>query len=504
MQIVKTKKTSLLSPFNASDITLTLREFTDHKGNAVALADFENLFVVTIRQGNLIEMVLCDGLTQNADGSATLEVATNGRDLSSTYPYTGSTTGEDFGSGAEVVNGDDPYTIYAITVAYTNSLVISGAPNASGTVKGIGEVGTTAEIDADAADGSGDTTAPLLVTPAKLGLSKYATRLPSAEQKIYLNAVTGMIIPYIDSTPPTGFLNCDNGIYANDTYPTLALLIKGRYGLNTGVEVTGATTDILTSILHGLTDGDIIFFSTTNTLPTGLTVNTPYYVRDATGNTFKVALTSGGVAVDITSTGTGTHYFHTEFRTPDLQSRFPLGYSASAPTKVFTFASRASNVITITGADNHAHNELQTGQAVLYTAASGAMTGLTHNTTYYVIRVSATTFSLATSVANANAGTAIALSSDGTGAQTFTATYTVRPMAQKGGEEIHALTNAEMPSHSHNVVSYIGSLGGSNAVIQGDSSRNSYSAPYYTDEAGSNTPHNTMPLFTVVNYIIKT
>jgi microcystin-dependent protein len=205
----------------------------------------------------------------------------------------------------------------------------------------------------------------------------------------------------------------------------------------------------------------------------------------------------------VTSTTYGAGDGSTTFNLPDLRSRFPLGYSASAPTKVFTFASRSSNVITVTGADNHAHNELQTGQAVLYSAPSGAMTGLTHNTTYYVVRVTATTFSLATSVANANAGTVISLSSDGTGAQTFTATYTVRPMAQSGGEETHALSDAEMPSHKHELVSYSGSLGGSNTVLTTQSSRVDFNSIPETTVTGSDTPHNNMPLFTVVNFIIK-
>lgn len=214
----------------------------------------------------------------------------------------------------------------------------------------------------------------------------------------------------------------------------------------------------------------------------------------------EVSRTTYAALFAITSTTYGAGNGSTTFNVPNLQGRFPLGYSSSAPTKVLTFASRSGNVITITGADNHANNEVQTGQAVLYTAASGAMTGLTHNTTYYLIRVSATTFSLATSVANANAGTVIALSSDGTGAQTFTLTYTARPLGQKGGEEVHALTDAEMPSHTHQ-------WGGNNTIPRGataDDLVDAGSSAEATSAAGSDTPHNIMPLFTVVNYIIKT
>jgi hypothetical protein len=47
------------------------------------------------------------------------------------------------------------------------------------------------------------------------------------------------------------------------------------------------------------------------TLPAGLAVDTLYYIRDATANTFKLAATSGGDAIDITGTGTGTHTCYT-------------------------------------------------------------------------------------------------------------------------------------------------------------------------------------------------
>jgi microcystin-dependent protein len=193
--------------------------------------------------------------------------------------------------------------------------------------------------------------------------------------------------------------------------------------------------------------------------------------------------------------GNGT----TTFNVPDLRSRFSLGYSASAPTKIFTFASRSSNTITVTGASNTNNNEIQTGQAVLYLAPSGAMTGLTHNTTYYLVRVAYNQFSLATSIANANAGTVISLSSDGTGAQTFTATYSARALGVMGGEEGHSLTRAEMPSHSHTLPSQNGS-GGVRAISTTANSADTINS----GTAGSDAVHNNMPLFTVVNYIIKT
>ena len=191
MQLAKVKKTSLLSPFNSSDTTFTLREFVDHKGNALTLADFESLFVISIRQGDITELVLCDGITQNADGSATIEVATDGRDLDGTYPYAGGASGQDFSSSAEVVNGDDPYTLYQITKAYADALAIAGVPNGSTTVKGIFELATDAETVAGTETGA--TGAPLIVP----NNSKYIGRL-----------VKKRVTTEVSSATPT--INTDN------------------------------------------------------------------------------------------------------------------------------------------------------------------------------------------------------------------------------------------------------------------------------------------------------
>ena len=73
---------------------------------------------------------------------------------------------------------------------------------------------------------------------------------------------------------------------------------------------TAATSDLITSTsAHGLIAGDRIRFSSTTTLPAGLSAATNYFViaSGLTSTAFKVSATSGGSAVDITDTGTGTH-----------------------------------------------------------------------------------------------------------------------------------------------------------------------------------------------------
>ena len=75
----------------------------------------------------------------------------------------------------------------------------------------------------------------------------------------------------------------------------------------TAVAATNVCT--YTNGAHGLIDGNILNLATTTTLPAPLTTTTDYYVISATATTFKLSLTSGGAEIDITDTGTGTHYF---------------------------------------------------------------------------------------------------------------------------------------------------------------------------------------------------
>ena len=70
---------------------------------------------------------------------------------------------------------------------------------------------------------------------------------------------------------------------------------------------TTLANDQLLSVAHGLADNDrvMLFNVFSETLPTGLTEGTVYFVVNSAANTFKVSLTQGGAAVDITAVGGG-------------------------------------------------------------------------------------------------------------------------------------------------------------------------------------------------------
>jgi hypothetical protein len=70
-----------------------------------------------------------------------------------------------------------------------------------------------------------------------------------------------------------------------------------------------AATDLLTTTAHGLVAGVRLQFTTTGTLPAGLSLAADYYViaSGLTADAFQVSSIEGGSTVDITSTGTGIH-----------------------------------------------------------------------------------------------------------------------------------------------------------------------------------------------------
>jgi hypothetical protein len=100
----------------------------------------------------------------------------------------------------------------------------------------------------------------------------------------------------------------DKVFYENDATITTSYTI-GQAGLISGATVTIATPGVVTLTGHGFIAGSQVFFKTTGALPTGLLVDTGYWViaNGLTANTFQLSLTQGGVAINTTGTQSGTH-----------------------------------------------------------------------------------------------------------------------------------------------------------------------------------------------------
>lgn len=333
-----------------------------------------------------------------------------------------------------------------VTLGQLSRQAISGASNASTTVKGIVEMATQAEVEAGTSAGG---TGALLVVPAanngarfnagyaadSVGTDAYAITLapvPSAYftgmvvnfkagtvntgactlnvnalgakaikyngadpvdsiissgafvSVIYdgtnfnilsvtsgINVVqnpTGIISPYAGRTAPTGWLLCDGTAVSRTTYAGLLAILAPTIGV---VTISNATPAVISLTSHGLVVGDTIYFTTTGGLPTGLSINTLYYVITAGfgANSFQVSATRGGAAINTSSAGSGTHTMvfcpyglgdgTTTFNTPDLRARVPFGYKAGDtyhPNMGFNTGGEQTHVLTVAELASHNHN----------------------------------------------------------------------------------------------------------------------------------------------------
>lgn len=139
--------------------------------------------------------------------------------------------------------------------------------------------------------------------------------------------------------------------------------------------VTIATPGVVSFTAHGLVVNDTIQFTTTGALPTGLAVATDYYVITSGfgANSFQIALTQGGAAINTSGSQSGVH--------------------------------------TLYKSTNRAHGYINTDTILLGTSNIGILpTGLSKNTTYYVVNSTAYTFQ----VSLTSGGAAINFTTNGT------------------------------------------------------------------------------------------
>jgi hypothetical protein len=77
--------------------------------------------------------------------------------------------------------------------------------------------------------------------------------------------------------------------------------------ISSTVTITIAAPGVVTWTDHGLRVNDTIRFTTTGALPTGLAINTTYYVKTVLSpNTFTVSASAGGTAITTSGTQSGT------------------------------------------------------------------------------------------------------------------------------------------------------------------------------------------------------
>lgn len=132
-------------------------------------------------------------------------------------------------------------------------------------------------------------------------------------------------------------------------------------------------------------------------------------------------------------------------RLPKTLGRALAGYGTGTVFEVGSDADTATDQLTV--ASNNA--KWITGMSITFTLTSGTITGLTSGNPYFIIRTSATTIKLASTLANAQNGTAVDMTAKSSPIWTLTHTYTTRALGEEAGEQTHAQSVTELLSHSH-------------------------------------------------------
>lgn len=386
-----------------------------------------------------------------------------------------------------------------VTKQYADGLAIAGAPDGTTTVKGIFEEATQAEIDANTAAG---TAARLAINPSTLTTSKYGRGLAAfggyaadaGSTDAYAITLSPVIASYTTGQAITFKANTTN------TGPaTLNINSVGAQAIVKDVSIALDTGDIKANqMVTVVWDGTNFQMVTTNgPTPTGAVL--PFAGRTSPAG----YLLCDGSAVSRTT--------------------YAALFAVTSPTLgTFTITIAAPGVVTLTS------HGLSTGDSVYLTTTGALPTGLTANTRYWVTKIDANTFKLATSLANALVSTNITTSGSqsgthtsvltpyglGDGSTTFnlpnlkgsvpvgldTTASEFAGLGQTGGAKTHTLVTGEMPAHTH--TGTFGDFTGS-AGLAVSSAANRTAASIATDSTGGGGAHNNLQPYVSMNFIVK-
>ncbi len=207
--------------------------------------------------------------------------------------------------------------------------------------------------------------------------------------------------PAASPTPPSGSQILTQ-IGSSNPYLKLAnITVTSGATSITNSNIADARTQVMTKML-----AEQVWIDLTDaaTIDIDLLIGKQFRVEQMAGNrTFTLSnylkCVGKSFLLDIGQDGAGT--------------RIPVWFSFPQ-----TFATSAVNT---TNETIDVTYEIKTGTKIIFSSTGTVPAGLTGGTTYYAIKISATQIKVATTLANAQAGTAIDLTSQGTGTHTVAA-----------------------------------------------------------------------------------
>ena len=246
----------------------------------------------------------------------------------------------------------------------------------------------------------------------------------------------GTTIPGLTNNTTYYIIKVDNSIVRLATNKALTNIasITGPGSGTQSLVITSLdyTNNIITVPGHGFLAGELVQYdSRGQTVVSGLTTATPYYVIFIDQDNIKLATTpenaAAGTAVDITDTpaGVGRHTLQSLSQTPDgiytitavpSPDTFTVEARGAVPVITKTFNPRSTIDLNLSAFFLPSHG-FTTGTKVTYSQGDAAtdISGLVDNTDYYVVTINRDYIRLASSAENAAAGTTLTVTDFGTG-----------------------------------------------------------------------------------------
>ncbi len=335
-KVVQTQELQLAgSGISATATSIVLKSFLLPDGETeVTMTDFGDVGFMTLEPGtSREEQISFTGITQNADGTATLTGVIRG--LAFSFPYATDSTLKKSHAGSTIAVVSNTAGFYGMIKDYIDSIVNAGAADAATATKGITRLSTApASPTVPIAVGTND---PRVPTQGENDAMVGTSGTPSSTNRFVTESDqtlgAGQERFSMLKNIPSGWLEENGQAVSRATYPNLwALCMPSQT-----VTITIASPGVFTAVGHGLIAGDIVTFTTTGGLPSGLTAGTLYYVISAGigADVFRVSTSRGGSAVVTTGSQSGVHTLYwsnlgigdgsTTFNLPNMKGYVPVG-----------------------------------------------------------------------------------------------------------------------------------------------------------------------------------
>lgn len=238
-------------------------------------------------------------------------------------------------------------------------------------------------------------------------------------QRLHVDTIRCYDIDHACVYMPSGYFDNNHGIFKDMFVSNNGAGFYNDEQPYQAISNVDTASNELTVVGHSYAaDVNEFKLKTTGTLPSPLEVGVDYYIESVTGDEFTLSATNGGAQIDITDSGTGTHYIQVNDYTSNSHVFEGSIKTFSNGDETLTFTANAStDVATWTGGKVR----FETGDGPVRLFTTGTLpAGLSTGTDYWTVWKGAEgdgtgAVAFATSESNALAGTIVDITDTGTG-----------------------------------------------------------------------------------------